>query len=376
MGQRVYLLALFGAHATCSVSMVLLNKTIAQGFDFPWTVLLVQNIGTVLIGYLRPFVCQDGHNPKQVHVSQSAACTLDDSKATALPRRVFGMKVPRKQKNLLWVVLQVVLFMGTIFTSLKALRFISVPLYVVARNTVPAQTALLERVFTSVKLSASAVSGLLCTIIGALLYTYGDFRSGLAIDGLSYAIVLTLTVSACSIVDKTAVRLLGQEEGITPIECNQLRVALALPLNLLCVLALDVGGHARATPGATAPFKGQPGDTHFAVPALYHATMNMSTIVMMCLLLSTIFGFGMGTFNFYLQQAVSAATVQVANILYKLSTTLISLVTHPAPVTGISWFGYSVSLLGIALYTFGPGRVLLPCSSQCRSNTCGTSPDA
>lgn len=75
---------------------------------------------------------------------------------------------------------------------------------------------------------------------------------------------------------------------------------------------------------------------------------------MVCLFLTTIFGYGMGTFNFYLQQAVNAATVQVANILYKLTTTIISRFSHPAPVAPLSWLGFAISLLGIALYTFGP----------------------
>lgn len=66
----------------------------------------------------------------------------------------------------------------------------------------------------------------------------------------------------------------------------------------------------------------------------------------------------MGTFNFYLQQAVAAATVQIANILYKLTTTIISRFSHPAPVAFSSWIGFALSLLGIALYTFGPKIML------------------
>ena len=84
------------------------------------------------------------------------------------------MKVPKSQKNKGWVLLQVAFFMATLFTSLKALKFISVPLYVVARNTVPAQTAVLERVFTGVKQTPVSTFGLVCTIIGAVVYTYGD----------------------------------------------------------------------------------------------------------------------------------------------------------------------------------------------------------
>mmetsp|Transcript_9430 Transcript_9430/g.19004 ORF Transcript_9430/g.19004 Transcript_9430/m.19004 type:complete len:360 (-) Transcript_9430:126-1205(-) len=358
MDNRLYLGGLFLAHATCSVSMVLLNKTIAQGFDFPWTVLLIQNIGTVVIGYLEP--CLRGSRDKaNAKKADEPAVDVEEPDKRPPRRKLFGMKVPRKTKNRLWVVLQVAFFMGTLFTSLKALRFISVPLYVVARNTVPAQTALLERVFTSVRLSASAVAGLMCTILGAVIYTYGDLKAGLAVGGLAYAVVLTLIVSGCSIIDKTVVRILGQEEDIRPVECNQIRVALALPVNLLFVAAFDTGY-------LSSDASAGPGDEK---PQLYASFVGMSYAVQLSLLLSTLFGFGMGTFNFCLQQAVSAATVQVANILWKLSTTLISLVTHPAPVAGISWLGYAVSLTGIALYTFAPKIGVSPSSKDAEGSS-------
>lgn len=40
--------------------------------------------------------------------------------------------------------------------------------------------------------------------------------------------MLTLIVAGCSVVDKTAVRILGAEEGIKPVECNQIRVSKSL----------------------------------------------------------------------------------------------------------------------------------------------------
>jgi len=346
--------------------MTLLNKTIAQGFDFPWSVLFLQNVGTVLIGYLYPcwnrLVASQGKgHGKQVSVA--------DSSEQKSSRRFLGMKVPKAFKNQMWVVAQVTFFMATLFTSLKALKYISVPLYVVARNTVPAQTALLEYMFTTMRLSPVAFLGLGLTIAGAALYTYGDLQSGLALNGFAYALALTLIVSGCSVVDKTAVRVLGQEEDIKPVECNQIRVALALPVNALFILAFELRSVQRplADDGLppdlsalSAPAQAEP-----AQADLFSAAAQMSTMVLASLLLSTLFSFGMGTFNFYLQQAVSAATVQVANILYKLSTTIISRVTHPAPVALTSWAGFALSLLGIALYTFGP-KMLVRLPSICR----------
>lgn len=171
--------------------------------------------------------------------------------------------------------------------------------------------------------------------------------------------MLTLIVAGCSVVDKTAVRILGAEEGIKPVECNQIRVAVALPINLLMMLLFEfslfdaVGESVAGAAGANMNML-----LEAAKPTIYEATYNMSLLIFICLFFSTVFGFGMGTFNFYLQQAVNAATVQIANIMYKLTTTLVSRITHPAPVAFSSWVGFMLSLLGIALYTFGP-KILL-----------------
>ena len=62
----------------------------------------------------------------------------------------------------------------------------------------------------------------------------------------------------------------------------------------------------------------------------------------------------MGTFNFYLQQATNATAVQIANIGYKLATTGVSRLIWPVPVPTLSWLGFAISVLGIALFTFAP----------------------
>lgn len=346
-----FLVALFGAHATCSINMTLLNKTVAQGFDFPWAALLVQNVGTVLIGYMYSMCC--GHDSgKQARVSPTGVDSLDAGKRRA---KILGMRVPSTRKNQYWVVVQVLMFMCQLFISLKALKYISVPLYVVARNTVPAQTAAVERLLIKASLSKVSCVGLALTILGALIYTYGDINGGLDLTGMIFAILLTANVSVCSVVDKMAVKILGQEEDMRPVECNQLRVAVALPLNALFVMLFELGDvRLQDEFGQTMPSEGS------SSSGVLSAAFQISSTVFIALLLSTIFGFGMGTFNFYLQQSVSAATVQVANILYKLCTTIISRITHPDPVTLTSWIGYSVSLAGIAVYTFGP-KLLLHC---------------
>lgn len=334
-----YVVTLFAAHATCSISMVLLNKTIAQGFDFPWTVLFVQNVSTVFIGYV--YACigsKSAQIPSPIDKGRKRATFL-------------GIPIPKKLKSKVLVVTQVMFFMGTLFTSLKALKYISVPLYVVARNTVPAQTALLERVVTGTSISAISAFGLLSTVLGAVVFTYGDLQSGLDGVGLAYAAMLTSLVSCCSVVDKMSVKQQGEQEDITPAEVNQLRVALALPVNAAIMFYLEFESVWSPDELFIVESASKPSQVKTDI---FFATAHMSKSVVLSFALSTIFGYGMGTFNFYLQQNVSAATVQVANILYKLSTTVLSRFTHPSPVALMSWLGYSISLFGIALYTFGP----------------------
>eukprot|EP00928_Gymnodinium_smaydae_P062474 TRINITY_DN46328_c0_g1_i1.p1 TRINITY_DN46328_c0_g1~~TRINITY_DN46328_c0_g1_i1.p1 ORF type:complete len:375 (-),score=37.28 TRINITY_DN46328_c0_g1_i1:284-1360(-) len=318
---------LFVAHATCSVSMLLLNKTVALEFNYVWTTLLIQNAGGVLLGYCYSCLC-----------SRSAK-NDNYEKDLKTYKRFLGMKIPRHQKNLNWVFAQTVLFLIMLFISLRALRIISVPLYVVARNMVPAVTALCEKVFIGSTTPPVAAAGLFLTVVGAVVYSWGDFTVG-SVDfvGVAFALSLVLVVAVASVTDKISVRLQRTEEDLEPVEVNQLRFALSLPLNVLLVMGSELH-----------PQSGE--------KTVVQALFSMSLSVWVCLILSMVFGFGIGTLNFYLQQALNATAVQVANILYKLVTTLISRITHPVDVAFASWVGYAISLAGVSLYTFGPQLV-------------------
>eukprot|EP00392_Amoebophrya_sp_AT5.2_P008460 g8487.t1 len=381
---------LFAAHATCSVSMVLLNKSLATDFDYPWTVVFVQNVGTVLLGFL-PTICSACWGGEGGRGGSDG--TNGSGKGTGTgpgedgPRKFCGLQIPRRFKNKLWCVLQMIFFILTLYFSLKALRYMTVPLYVVARNT-----------YVRTRLKKVAILGLFLTVVGAVLYATGDYFMSLAakssnanaastsvagalpVDavGLTYAVFLIFIVSACSVIDKTAVHVLKDEEGMTPVTCNQNRCFLSLPFNFLLILLFELYKEnakpkrqlgeagaglllgesfgdgsgifaASSTPSTSLYFNTHPA----SYPPLVNSFLDLSTQLHACLFLSTIFGFGIGTFNFYLQQALTAATVQVANILYKLTTTVLSRVTHPAPVAFSSWCGFGLSLLGIGLYTFG-----------------------
>lgn len=408
-GQRLALGALFVAHAACSVNMILLNKTLALKFDYPWMVLLLQNVLTVVLGFAWPYLAgekplkprlhqckrsvlqalgfclpttdeDDGHakgggDGRGMGLGSSTAAEQDDG-----VHRILGLRVPQTRLCRMLTLLQALFFMLTLFMSLKALRFVSIPLYVVARNMVPAATAALERLLSGTPVSRTAALGLSGTVLGAIVYTKGDMARASSSDsalgsdaagggisaedaaGLVYAAALVVIVALCSVVDKTAVRTICDREGLTINETNQNRIAVSMPLNLLFVLAFElhkenvalggvgavdvaIGSVTTTTAAATAATAAGP-------PPLVAALFGLSASQLGTLVLSGALGFGVGTFNFYLQQASSATAVQVANIGYKLATTLLSRLTHPAPVAAASWLGFVLSLVGIALYSF------------------------
>lgn len=330
MFDHLYVVGLFGLHATCSVSMTLLNKTIVQHFDYTWTVLLVQNVGTVLLAFLYPAW------RRLLSLTGAAQPTNEGSTRTRGLRTFCGIKVPARPRNRWLLVAQMLIFLVVLFVSLRALLYVSVPLYVVARNCVPAQTAVLERLVNKTAVPPVGVLGLVLTIVGAVVFAGAD-ASNIDPVGLGWAFGLTTSVALASVADKNIVRILADEEGLAPVEVNQQRIALSIPLTVLLAVWLEV------LPESL-------GEKPSAAEAIFLLPFGVA-LALGC---TVFFGFGMGTFNFYLQQVVNAATVQVANISYKLATTVISRVTHPAPVPLASWLGFALSLLGIALYTFKP----------------------
>lgn len=338
LSTQFYLVLLFGCHATCSVSMTLLNKTLMQRFEYAWFVIFVQNLSTVLLGFLYP-----AWKRFLKALGVAVAGGAKDQPVRKL-RTFLGIKVPSKGKNKLLSVLQCFLSSLVLFVSLRALKFVSVPLYVVARNCVPALTAFMERVLNNTVIPPVGILGIAFTITGAIIFNLGD-TGNTDIEGVVWAVMTATSVALCSVADKMIVKTLADEEGLAPVEVNQQRFALSLPGNALLIYGLEIRPeHLGSRPPVT------------------EAVWSMTPGVIASLVLTSFFGFGMGTCNFYLQQATTAATVQVANIGYKLATTMISRVTHPAPVPMISWVGFILSTLGIVLYTFKPNLRLMTSS--------------
>ena len=87
---------------------------------------------------------------------------------------------------------------------------------------------------------------------------------------------------------------------------------------------------------------------------MIHDLVSIEKKLQYALFFSTIFGFGLGTCYFCLQQVVLAQTVQVQNIGYKLITMMISRFMFPDKVPVLAWVGFFISVIGIQLYSFAP----------------------
>ena len=555
----------------CSVSMVLLNKKIAIGFPFFWTALLVQNVGTVLLGYcgdcwdrhLRPparplaerargagdhgpvlrgagetspenvadfepdlergiggdggrdlqagfygkerlspvvgrslgvdeeqrlkrdsdsdgdngLVCReaDGVGTSSLptvsrsvelfsHVDTSnmrgvSKEAKQDNPVLDFCKRKLGLKVPVLWKNKLWVCAQAAFFLATLYLSILSLYFVSVPMFVVARNTLPAATAACEVMWSKIhreeqgfRVGPMGVTGLALTIAGAVLFVYVDLfpkidhtsisasmesqpgenaindsalaaltippalggsvtstmvvpgsarestapllqnSGGVSVTGVLYLAIYIAVVALCSVVDKSAVRILAAEEDINPSEDNQIRVALSVPFTALMVALVDWGwiggwgpnmgtvaagsvasgastigaaGSSTSSNGEDAIVGSSDGAPPLVVKSFVvwvSSLVSMDALVFLALMLSVVFGFGIGTASLYLQKAIAAATLQVANIVYKLLTTAAAMVFFPTTISWLQWCGYGISILGVGLYVWG--RTISPSSEK------------
>merc|ERR1711975_73540 len=91
--------------------------------------------------------------------------------------------------------------------------------------------------------------------------------------------------------------------------------------------------------------------------AAYHGLTEGGAAVWTPLLLVSAFGALMGLLLFELQSRVAATSIQVANLCYKVATTLLSFVFFPESLKDLGPLavaGYSLSMLGIGLYAL-PG---------------------
>ena len=328
------ILFLFAGHALCSVTLILLNKSIATSFSYTWTLVGLQNMGTLLGAVaLHLTGIQRIGWPKKEHVW-----------------RIVG--------GSMWLI-------AVLWASIRALELVSVPLYVVARNTVPFQTALLDRIFLRKQISGRTYMGLFLTILGCALYTFEEHKAFLSGDagtangqytvGLFFAALNTVLVAGICVYESAMMRMV--KAYLSPIELNFFRVLFSMPF-LLPLLVYEWWPQG----GLSWLLSGSSGTQYCCAysnacgPSAWAVFSEAVTPVWPLILLTAVFAFSIGNFLLALQTVTSATTIQLTNLSYKLVTTLTSRFTHPSAVTELGWVGYGVCSLGMFVYLLAPVR--------------------
>lgn len=281
---------LFAGHGCCSIFLVLINKTISVNFSFPWTVVLLQNCGTLVCSAIL-------HSLGKIHVR------------------------PLRRHQVLPVFFDAVWLVAVLWSSFKALQEVSVPLYVVVRNMVPFLTALCERVALKRQLDVWLCVSLLVAFAGTMLYSVSEVSTPLT--GTLYAVSNVVLVATVCVYERYLMTV--SDVHMSAVDLNFYRVLLAMPMNI--AFAIHEG-----CPGTFVTLASQPSE----------AIMVAATALA---------AFGIGTLLLSLQGEVAATTIQVANVAYKCLTTAVSRITHPTEVRFLGFVGYAVCTAGVLLYS-------------------------
>lgn len=291
MDKSVRVTLLFIGHACCSIFLVLINKTISVNFPFPWTVVLLQNSGTIICSAALHALGRVSISPLRSH--QVAPVLLDS----------------------VWLI-------AVLWSSFRALQEVSVPLYVVVRNMVPFCTALCERIALKRPLDFWLFVSLLVAFSGTMLYSAGDFSTPLS--GTMYAVSNVVLVATLCVYERYLMTV-AKNVQMTAVNLNFYRVLLAMPLNI--ALAISEG-----CPGTIGKLAAQRWEAGMVAASAFAA-------------------FGIGTLLFSLQGEVSATTIQVTNVAYKCLTTFVSRFTHPSEVGFLGYVGYALCTAGVLMYS-------------------------
>eukprot|EP00933_Yihiella_yeosuensis_P013686 TRINITY_DN12563_c0_g3_i1.p1 TRINITY_DN12563_c0_g3~~TRINITY_DN12563_c0_g3_i1.p1 ORF type:complete len:321 (-),score=49.69 TRINITY_DN12563_c0_g3_i1:128-1090(-) len=285
------ILMLFLGHASCSIFLVIINKSISVSYSRPWTVVTLQNTGTIV-------------------------CSLGLHLAGRIVLR------PLQRNQFVPLLIDAVWLVVVLFSSFKALEEVSVPLYVVVRNLVPFLTAVCERIALKKEMDFHLVLALLVTFSGTVLYSVSDLS--IASTGAIFAWSNALLVAGMCVYERYL--MTTADLGLSAIDVNFHRVLLSMPM-------MFIGGFVNEGFPAT----------------LLELSEQRSAALMV--FSSAFAAFGIGTLLLALQAEVSATTIQVANVAYKCLTTLVSRLTHPAEVSTLGYVGYGVCTGGVLMYT-------------------------
>lgn len=282
---------LFTLYGLVSISLTLVNKTLAVSYPYPWSTVLVQNTGALL-------------------------CTI-----VLVASRMQGVRSVRRS-HLLPALVNAIWMVVVIWSSLRALRVIPVPIYVVACNARPACTAALEFLILRKTISVDRVAALIVIIVGYIVATMNDLAW--ENEGIGYAFLYTFLVGGLSVYEHAIMCRLKKEQ--TPVGLNLYRLTLSLPFLALVIGITD------------------------EVSMVNSSVMESSDSL---LIGSSVLCLAIGVLMFELQLRASATSMQVFNTVAKFLTTVVSLVTHPADIPSSAWIGYFLCAAGFLLYSFG-----------------------
>jgi drug/metabolite transporter (DMT)-like permease len=275
------------ANGIISISLSILNKSIAVDFPFPCAVVIFQNLCAIV-------------------------CTFILVKQNRELVRAFRLN------HLFYSIPITVVFVFALWVSLFSLSTVNLTLYAVATYFRPVFSCALEFVIARTTIGRSRIFGLLLIVVGAIVascnLSYAEFR------GFRLALLNTVAVSFLSVLENYSMRKLKAEQ--TPIGVNLYRLVLSVPLLT-----------------AVAWFTESDLDWH---------SVSVPTIVL--ILASGVVCLFAGIVMYALQSVTTSTTILVAGAGYKLITSILSVFVHGHVPDAWVVLGYAVSSLGFFLY--------------------------
>lgn len=274
-----------------SISMILLNKWVVVVYPHSATLLLLQNVTTIVILYVI--------NPQH-----------------------------KMRATLLWSWLPCALiFCVNIFSSLESLTTISVPTFTIFRNTQPIIAIVIDYVLRHQTITYASFHFLVMILIGAVIYCKHD--TNVDFYGYLWAVIHVLSMSVYSVLVKYKSELLE----ITASEMSLYNNVISVPV--LCVISLAYSVHNKSN----------------YVTQLDHAyTCIFQQLCILPVLLSCIGGYAVSVAAFNAQKVMSPISFLTLNNISKIPAICISVILFNTTITLNAWHGMVLSMAAGYLY--------------------------
>jgi GDP-mannose transporter len=276
--------------------MTLFNKKIIMAFPEPFVLIAIQNFGAVLLTLLLQLITTE---------------------ALPLKRPSF--------RQLYTLIIPTFLYIILLWTSLEGLARVSVPLVIVARNSSPLITSIIETLFFGIKFTMDEYSALVVILGGAILFGFSD--STATLNGVGWVLINLFLLCTLGIIDKKMTGDLSDEQ--TSAGISTLKNFLSTPILLLISYLKD--GHLRPL-FVTLP---QLGGTDLAYLFL--------TIFVTLLI---------GNSFYAIVTMLSATSVAITQVSYKMVTLFLSFVFFPVTFRLFGVMGLILSFFGVIWFSW------------------------